>query len=145
MRNFKPCLTAILIAWGTMYAPIGFAANDGNTAVSTQQQNLTDQSVDDLVAIAKAGQQNEAINDAVLGNEAIRESLPNASSFDADADSATAEASATATATPRRSNVENYDDSKLKPYGYVMDEAQVLSQAEKVALTQKIESLRNEG
>ncbi|WP_131668210.1 TPM domain-containing protein [Psychrobacter pygoscelis] len=146
MRNFKPCLTAILIAWGTMYAPIGFAANDGNTAVSTQQQNLTDQSIDDLVAIAKAGQQNEAINDAVLGNEAIRESLPNASSFDAD--SATAEASSASTrntATPRQSTAEAVAVDKLILNDPVVDQAGILNPQEKQRLQAQLRNIYNQG
>ena len=43
-----------------------------NSAVATENSSdLQNRSVEDLVAIAKAGQANEAINDAVLNNDAI--------------------------------------------------------------------------
>lgn len=146
MQNFKPCLTAILIAWGTMYAPIGFAANEATaTANSAQSQPLVDRSVEDLIAISKAGQGNEAINDAVLGNEAIRESLPNAAEFDADSDSATAEATATPNVTPRRSSAEGVAVDKLILNDPVVDQAGILTPQEKQRLTAQLRSIYDQG
>lgn len=146
MQNFKPCLTAILIAWGTMYAPIGFAANEAAaTANSAQSQPLVDRSVEDLIAISKAGQGNEAINDAVLGNEAIRESLPNAAEFDADSDSATAEATATPTVTPRRSSAEGVAVDKLILNDPVVDQANILNPQEKLRLETQLRSIYDHG
>lgn len=147
MRNFKPCLTAILIAWGTMYAPIGFAANETSAAVSSgESQNLADQSVDDLVAIAKAGQQNEAINDAVLGNEAIRESLPNTAEFGADSEaSATNTAPTTRTTTPRQSTAEGVAVDKLILNDPVVDQANILNPQEKQRLRAQLRNIYDQG
>lgn len=146
MRNFKPCLTAILIAWGTLYAPVGFAANEATAAASSaQSQPLVDRSVEDLVAISKAGQSNEAINDAVLGNEAIREALPNAAEFDADSNSATAEATATPTVTPRRSSAEGVAVDKLILNNPVVDQAGILTPQEKQRLTAQLRSIYDQG
>jgi uncharacterized protein len=129
-----------------MYAPIGFAANEATaTANSAQSQPLVDRSVEDLIAISKAGQSNEAINDAVLGNEAIRESLPNAAEFDADSDSATAEATAAPTVTPRRSSVEGVAVDKLILNDPVVDQAGILTPQEKQRLTAQLRSIYDQG
>ena len=146
MRNVKPCLTAILIAWGTLNAPVGFAANEATAAAnSAQSQPLVDRSVEDLIAISKAGQSNEAINDAVLGNEAIRESLPNAAEFDADSNSATAEATATPTAAPRRSTAQGVAVDKLILNNPVVDQANILNPQEKLRLEMQLRSIYDQG
>lgn len=128
MQNFKPCLTAILLAWGTLYAPISFAENhntaaadDIAVATDSSASSMQNRSVEELVAIAKAGEANEAINDAVLGNEAINEAIlgnealnPNAANADSANNSAVN--SSAATQAPNintvliRSNVTLVDD-----------------------------------
>lgn len=128
MQNFKPCLTAILLAWGTLYAPISFAENHNNTAADdiavatdSSASSMQNRSVEELVAIAKAGESNEAINDAVLGNEAINEAIlgnealnPNAANADSINNSAVNSSAATQApninTVPIRSNVTLVDD-----------------------------------
>ncbi|MDO5768252.1 MAG: TPM domain-containing protein [Psychrobacter sp.] len=156
MRNLKPCLAALLITWGTMYAPVSFAEklNAGETSAvassgsaSSEPQKFADTSVDDLVAIAKAGQQNEAIDDAVFSNEAIRETIPGVSGSQSrdESDVATAEANTTATATPRQSTAPAVASNKLILNSPVVDQAGILSAQENQLLTQKLRHMYQQG
>ena len=80
MQKLKRSWSILSIIGATLLVtPSSFAVNSEATSAASSQsaQQFGDQSVDDLVAIAKAGQQNEAINDAVLGNEAITDNIPN--------------------------------------------------------------------
>lgn len=53
------------------------ATATANSATVTTKPTLQDHSVEDMVAIAKTAQTNEALNDAVLNNDAIKETLGN--------------------------------------------------------------------
>ena len=53
------------------------ATATANSATVTAKPTLQDHSVEDMVAIAKTAQTNEALNDAVLNNDAIKETLGN--------------------------------------------------------------------
>ncbi len=149
MQNLKPCLTAILLAWGTLYAPIGFAASEN--AAQSSGIALENQSVEDLVAIAKAGESNEAINDAVLGNEAINDAIlgneainPNTTS-----DSATGSTTDTPTDTetlpPVQSTATGVDADKLILNNPVIDQAGILNPQEKLRLETQLRQLYQQG
>lgn len=124
------------------------------TATAGKGKNLTDHSVDDLVAISKAGQNNEAINDTVLGNEAIQdtlthEALPiNPNSANATANQRTANPNTTNSTTTQnlpQSTQAPVSANKLILNSPVIDEAQILSPSDKQALEQKIRSINQRG
>ncbi len=71
MNNSRAIVTALLFTLSATGATaLNAAQND--VAVATANGELqSNRSVEELVAIAKAGESNEAINDAVLGNEAL--------------------------------------------------------------------------
>ena len=142
MHKLKSGMMALLLASGLTYAPISFADN----ASSAQAQTFADQSVEDMVAIAKAGQQNEAINDAVFGNEAIRDTLPNATDFDADSQVAEAGATTAPTLpTPRQSSAQGVSVDKLILNSPVVDQANILSPQENQRLTAQLRQIYDKG
>ena len=89
MNNSKTLLSVLLFTLSLSSASVLHAAPN-DTAIATDSTSSTqNRSVEDLVAIAKAGESNEAINDAVLGNEAINDAIlgneainPNAANTD---------------------------------------------------------------
>ena len=147
MRNFKPCLLAVMMACGTLATPLSFAEPTATEVNSTQPQNFADKSVDDLVALAKSGQQNEAINDAVFGNEAIREAIPGFGDEQGSGDTAvaSAETANTTTATPRRSNAEGVAVNKLILNSPVVDQANILSPQENQRLSAQLRHIYDQG
>lgn len=157
MQNFKPCLTAILLAWGTLYAPISFAENhntaaadDIAVATDSSASSMQNRSVEELVAIAKAGEANEAINDAVLGNEAINESIlgndalnPNAANADSVNNSAVN--SNAATQAPVQSTAAGVAADKLILNNPVVDQANILNPQQKLRLETQLRSIYQQG
>ena len=130
MNHSKAILSVLLFTLSISSAPVLYAAPN-DTAVATDSgsnspSNLQNRSVEDLVAIAKAGESNEAINDAVLGNEAINEAIlgndainPNA----ADSDTA----------------------NKLILNSPVIDQADILNPQEKQRLEAQLRSIYQQG
>ncbi len=157
MQNFKPCLTAILLAWGTLYAPISFAENHNNTAADdiavatdSSASSMQNRSVEELVAIAKAGEANEAINDAVLGNEAINEAIlgnealnPNAANADSANNSAVNNNAATQA--PVQSTAAGVAADKLILNNPVVDQANILNPQQKLRLETQLRSIYQQG
>ncbi len=157
MQNFKPCLTAILLAWGTLYAPISFAENHNNTAADdiavatdSSASSMQNRSVEELVAIAKAGEANEAINDAVLGNEAINEAIlgndalnPNAANADSVNNGAVN--SNAATQAPVQSTAAGVAADKLILNNPVVDQANILNPQQKLRLETQLRSIYQQG
>ena len=94
-----------------------------------------------MVAIAKAGQQNEAINDAIFGNEAITDNLPNMGETGTDEGSQ----AEVATAEPRQSTVQGVDSDKLILNSPVVDQANVFTPQEKQLLTQRLRHIYDQG
>lgn len=146
-----PVLLA-LSSISSVFAETATATANANTATATTSttpgKNLTDHTVEDMVAISKIGQQNEAVNEAVLGNEAIRETLNNdALPFPNAAASPTASATATQTSPsrPTTSNQAPVAADKLILNNPVVDEAKVLSASEKQALEQKLRGIYQRG
>ena len=155
MNHSKAILSVLLFTLSISSAPVLYAApNDtavasdsGSHSTSNIQQN---RSVEDLVAIAKAGESNEAINEAVLGNEAINGAIlgndainPNA------ANSGTANSENAATRAPAKpdvqSSAESVDADKLILSSPVVDQANILNAQEKQRLETQLRSIYQKG
>lgn len=157
MQHLKPCLISILLAWGSLYAPASVAddASTANVAVATEQSNnaassnLPSRSVEDLVAIAKAGESNEAINDALLGNDAISGTILGNDALGNDA-IATSAANDDAAAndqvpTPIESDAASVDADKLILNNPVIDQANILNPQQKSQLEMQLRGMYQQG
>lgn len=121
-----------------------------NSATVTAKPTLQDHSVEDMIAIAKTAQTNEALNDAVLNNDAIKETLGNDAlpipgSTQATGNQATATANAQTTTTPKQSTQAPVAADKLILNNPVIDEAKILSASDKQAIETKLRSLNDRG
>ena len=137
------------------------ATATANSATVTAKPTLQDHSVEDMVAIAKTAQTNEALNDAVLNNDAIKETLGNdalpipgvntqATGNQTNSNQATATATAnaqttTTTTTPKQSTQAPVAADKLILNNPVIDEAKILSASDKQAIETKLRSLNDRG
>lgn len=145
MQNLKPCLTAILLAWGSLYAPISFADDVASNAASESLQN---RSVEDLVAIAKAGDSNEAINDAVLGNDAISGTVLGNEALGNDAVLPNADNDATTNTqipAPTQSSAASVNADQLILNDPVIDQANILNPQEKRRLEAQLRRIYQQG
>jgi len=140
MNNSKAILSALLVTLSMSSTSLLHAAPE-DAAVSTDStSSMQNRSVEDLVAIAKAGESNEAINDAVLGNEAINDAInPNAAN-----DEATANAQ-TPAQPPVTSSAESVDADKLILNEPVVDQANILNPQEKQRLEAQLRSIYQQG
>lgn len=128
------------------------ATATANSATVIAKPTLQDHSVEDMVAIAKTAQTNEALNDAVLNNDAIKETLGNDAlpipgSIQATGNQATATANAqtTTTTTSKQSTQAPVAADKLILNNPVIDEAKILSASDKQAIETKLRSLNDRG
>lgn len=126
------------------------ATATANSATVTAKPTLQDHSVEDMVAIAKTAQTNEALNDAVLNNDAIKETLGNDAlpipgSTQATGNQATATANAQTTTTPKQSTQASVAADKLILNNPVIDEAKILSASDKQAIETKLRSINDRG
>jgi len=132
------------------------ATATANSATVTAKPTLQDHSVEDMVAIAKTAQTNEALNDAVLNNDAIKETLGNdalpipgvntqATANQANNNQATATANAQTTTIPKKSTQAPVAADKLILNNPVIDEAKILSASDKQAIETKLRSLNDRG
>ena len=136
------------------------ATATANSATVTAKPTLQDHSVEDMVAIAKTAQTNEALNDAVLNNDAIKETLGNdalpipgsaqatgnqATTNQANNNQATATANTQTTKTPKQSTQAPVAADKLILNNPVIDEAKILSASDKQAIETKLRSLNDRG
>ncbi|MER2163029.1 MAG: TPM domain-containing protein [Psychrobacter alimentarius] len=143
MNNSKAILSTLLFTLSMTGASVLYAAPNADVGTSVaatdNSSTMQDRSVDDLVAIAKAGESNEAINDAVLGNDAIN---PNASNNDA-ADSKVS------TSGPSRpdatSSAPSIDSDKLILNEPVVDQANILNPQEKQRLEAQLRGIYQQG
>ncbi|WP_198333171.1 TPM domain-containing protein [Psychrobacter aquimaris] len=133
MNNSKAILSVLLFTLSVSSASVLYAAP--NEAVDSTS-GMQSRSVEDLVAIAKAGESNEAINDAILGNEAIN---PNAANNEATVGS-TAE-----NRSPVQSNAPSVDADKLILNNPVIDQANILNPQEKQRLEAQLRSIYQQG
>ena len=154
MNHSKAILSVLLFTLSISIAPVLYAAPDGtasasgSNSTSSMQQN---RSIDDLVAIAKAGESNEAINDAVLGNEAINEAIlgndainPNAADSDA-VNGENAAATQAPTKPPVQSSAQSVDADKLILNSPIIDQANILNAQEKQRLEGQLRSIYQQG
>lgn len=145
--------TALTIGIGLampMAAVAETATATANSATVTAKPTLQDHSVEDMVAIAKTAQTNEALNDAVLNNDAIKETLGNDAlpipgSTQATGNQATATANAQTTTTSKQSTQAPVAADKLILNNPVIDEAKILSASDKQAIETKLRSLNDRG
>lgn len=131
------------------------ATATANSATVTAKPTLQDHSVEDMVAIAKTAQTNEALNDAVFNNDAIKETLGNdalpipgstqATGNQANNNQATATANSQTTNTPKQSSQAPVAADKLILNNPVIDEAKILSASDKQAIETKLRSLNDRG
>lgn len=154
MNHSKAILSVLLFTLSISSASVVYAAPDdtagasGSNSTSSMQQN---RSVEDLVAIAKAGESNEAVNDAVLGNEAINEAIlgndainPNAADSDA-VNGENAAATQAPTKPPVQSSAQSVDADKLILNSPVIDQANILNAQQKQRLEGQLRSIYQQG
>jgi uncharacterized protein len=146
MNHSKAILSVLLLTLSVSGAPMLHAAPNDTVAATNSTSSLQDRSVEDLVALAKAGESNEAINDAVLGNDAINDAVlgndainPNATN-----DEATSSSQPTAQA-PIQSSAESVDADKLILNSPVVDQANILNPQEKLRLEAQLRSIYQQG
>lgn len=164
-RVLLSTFTALTIGIGLampMAAVAETATATANSATVTAKPTLQDHSVEDMVAIAKTAQTNEALNDAVLNNDAIKETLGNdalpipgsaqatgnqATTNQANNNQATAtpNAQTTTTTTSKQSTQAPVAADKLILNNPVIDEARILSASDKQAIETKLRSLNDRG
>ncbi|MGO2213007.1 TPM domain-containing protein [Psychrobacter alimentarius] len=143
MNNSKAILSTLLFTLSMTGASVLYAAPNADVGTSVaatdNPSTMQDRSVEDLVAIAKAGESNEAINDAVLGNDAIN---PNASNNDA-ADSKVSTSSASRPDVT--SSAPSIDSDKLILNEPVVDQANILNPQEKQRLEAQLRGIYQQG
>lgn len=141
MNNSKAIITALLLTLSASSTTALYAAAD-DIAVATDSSasSMQNRNVEELVAIAKAGESNEAINDAVLGNEAINEAIlgnealnPNAANADS------------ATQAPVQSTAAGVTADKLILNNPVVDQANILNPQQKLRLETQLRSIYQQG
>ncbi|AOY43660.1 MULTISPECIES: TPM domain-containing protein [Psychrobacter] len=149
MNNSKAILSALLFTLSVSGASVLHAApgDDVGTAVATDSpSNLQNRSVEDLVAIAKAGESNEAINDAVLNNDAINGAVLGNDAINQSAANDEATASAQAPAQPPvTSSAQSVDADKLILNEPVVDQANILNPQEKQRLEAQLRNIYQQG
>ncbi|RVU82484.1 TPM domain-containing protein [Leucothrix sargassi] len=153
-RVLLSTFTALTMSIGfamPMAAVAETATATANSATVTAKPTLQDHSVEDMVAIAKTAQTNEALNDAVLNNDAIKETLGNDAlpiprvNTQTTGNQATATANAQTTTTPKQSTQAPVAADKLILNNPVIDEAKILSASDKQAIETKLRSLNDRG
>ncbi|VXB30186.1 TPM domain-containing protein [Enhydrobacter sp. 8BJ] len=153
-RLLLSTFTALTLGIGLampMAAVAETATATANSATVTAKPALQDHSVEDMVAIAKTAQTNEALNDAVLNNDAIKETLGNDAlpipgvNTQATGNQATATANAQTTTTSKQSTQAPVAADKLILNNPVIDEARILSASDKQAIETKLRSLNDRG
>ncbi|WP_201573991.1 YgcG family protein [Psychrobacter sp. H8-1] len=151
MNNSKAIITALLLTLSASSTTALYAAAD-DIAVATDSSasSMQNRSVEELVAIAKAGEANEAINDAVLGNEAINEAIlgnealnPNAANADSANNSAVDNNAATQA--PVQSTAAGVTADKLILNNPVVDQANILNPQQKLRLETQLRSIYQQG
>ncbi|MEN6671230.1 TPM domain-containing protein [Psychrobacter sp. B38] len=149
MNNSKAILSTLLFTLSISAVSMLHAAPADSTVATDNTSSIQDHSVEDMVAIAKAGKSNEAINDAVLGNEAFNGAIlgneainPNADSNSNDEVTATA---STPDRPPVQSDAPSVDADKLILNEPVVDQANILNPQEKQRLEAQLRSIYQQG
>lgn len=143
MNNSKAILSTLLFTLSMTGASVLYAAPNadvGTSVVATDNPStMQDRSVEDLVAIAKAGESNEAINDAVLSNDAINSNASNNDATDS-------EVSTSSSSRPDvTSSAPSIDSDKLILNEPVVDQANILNPQEKQRLEAQLRGIYQQG
>lgn len=136
MNNLKAVVSAFLFTLSVSSATALYAAPNDVAVAATDNANVQNRSVEDLVALAKAGESNEAINEAVLGNDALN---PNA------ADKAEVQTKPTASVPSVQSKAPSVDADKLILNEPVVDQANLLTAPQKQRLTEQLQNIYRQG
>lgn len=146
MNNSKAIITALLLTLSASSTTALYAAAD-DIAVATDSSasSMQNRSVEDLVAIAKAGEANEAINDAVLGNEAINEAILGNDALNPNAANADSANNSAATQAPVQSTAAGVAADKLILNNPVVDQANILNPQQKLRLETQLKSIYQQG
>lgn len=146
MNNSKALLSALLF---TMSSVTALHAAPADTVTSTDTtSSMQNRSVEDLVAIAKAGESNEAINDAVLGNEAINGAILGNDAINPNASNGDNEATAKAPVPNKpavQSSAPSVNADKLILNEPVVDQANILNPQEKQRLQAQLKGIYQQG
>lgn len=120
------------------------ASNDvADNSASISNEN---RSVEDLIAIAKAGENNEAINDALLGNEAINDAILGNDALGNEALNPNVNNNSAATnQAPVTSSATGVDADKLILNSPVVDQANILNPQQKQRLEAQLKNIYNRG
>ncbi len=118
-------------------ANVNGSVNDNIAVASDSASDMQSRSVEDLVAIAKAAESNEAINEAILGNDAIN---PNAANSNNDTTT-----SPNSNRPPVQSSAQSVDADKLILNSPVIDQANILNPQEKQRLEAQLRSIYQQG
>lgn len=159
MNHSKALLSALLftlsIGRGSLLHAAPNADANNSAAVATDStsslqspSSLQSRSVEDLVAIAKAGESNEAINDAVLGNDAINDAIIGNDAINPDAahvNNSSAANSQASNRPPVQSSAQSVDADKLILNNPVVDQANILNPQEKQRLEAQLRGIYQKG
>ncbi|ALF60107.1 TPM domain-containing protein [Psychrobacter urativorans] len=155
MNNSKALISALLFTLSAFGATaLNAAPNDiavaADGTASNSAINGQNRSVEDLVALAKAGEGNEAINDAVLGNDAVSGAVLGNDALNPNVantanNSAANTAAKPANLPPITSSAASVDADKLILNSPVVDQANLLSAAHKQRLTEQLQSIYRQG
>lgn len=139
-------MCAVLLSMGLSVSATTYA--DDKAASSNVAVASADGDVADLVVLGKVARDNEAINDAILGNEAISEPLDGViASLNDDEEEAQSNTQSTKEAKEVvvTSSAKAVEADKLILNEPVIDEANILSSAQKAQLSQKLRSMHAKG
>lgn len=150
MNNSRAIFTALLFTFSATGATaLQAAQSDVAVAANGANDLQNNRSVEELVAIAKAGENNEAINDAVLGNDAINGALLGndaINSNNANNDNGISTGSAQSNIPPpTRSSAPNVEANKLILNNPVVDQANILNPQQKQRLEAQLQGIYRQG
>lgn len=147
-----------LSAYSTAFAETTTAHATTQTATASQntaKASINSPSVDDMVALSKISQQNEAVNDAINNNDAIKDTLNNDALHNdalpvnplnpAGQNQNTNTTTTTTNQAPRQSTQQGVQPDQLILNNPVVDQARILNASEKQALETKIRDMYNRG
>ncbi len=149
MTHSKAIAAVLLLTLSaTSMTALNAASNDVAVVTADNASSIRgeqNRSVEDLVALAKAGEGNEAINDAVLGNEAINEAILGNDALNSEASDAAATTKAQAPVIPVTSNAPSLAADKLILNNPVVDQANILNPQQKQRLEAQLRSIYQQG
>lgn len=144
MKQAKAVQAALILSLSLGGMGQALAASDVAVAAEGNGLNLSNHSADDLVAIAKARQNNEALGEA-LDNDALNDSILNNDAITQREDSQNPTVNPPPTKPPVTSSAQSVDADKLILNEPVVDQANILTSSEKQRLTQQLQDIYQSG